>query len=206
MSNYTTPQETFWAETIGQAYMDHNKFEPSIRRSVRKEFYDLFEDLDKNSKVLEIGCNLGTNLAILHNMGFNNLNGVEIFKGAAEEAKKNVPSANITLGTALNLPYKNEEFDIVFTSGVLIHQHPSKGGLQQFIGEMVRVSNKFIIGLEDYHSTFLPTSVYRGEKERHWRGPYADAIKISFPDLKLTHKSRMDHWNNFPREQYIFEK
>ena len=139
-------------------------------------------------------------------MGFKTLHGVEIFDGAVKEAKKNVPTADIVLGTALDLPYKEDEFDIVFTCGVLIHQHPSKGGLQQFINEMVRVSNKFIIGLEDYHNTFLPTSIYRGEKERHWKGPYADAIKVAHPNLQLTHRSRVDHQHNYPREQYVFQK
>ena len=63
MNNYTTSQEKFWSEEIGQAYMEHNKFEPELRKEKRKEFYDLFNTLDKEAKILECGCNNGTNFA-----------------------------------------------------------------------------------------------------------------------------------------------
>ena len=53
MNNYTTSQEKFWSEEIGQAYMEHNKFEPELRKEKRKEFYDLFNTLDKEAKILE---------------------------------------------------------------------------------------------------------------------------------------------------------
>ena len=119
MTDNLTPQEIFWSKKIGQAYMEHNKFEPEERIIQRSTFFDLFNFLNKDTKILECGCNLGTNLAILKERGFNNLHGIEIFEGAANEARKNIPTSQITTGTMLNLPYKDNEFDVVFTKDIV---------------------------------------------------------------------------------------
>ena len=202
-SEKLSPQEIFWSQKIGQAYMEHNKFEPIERKKHRSEFYQLFENYDKNSKILEVGCNLGTNIKILENMNFNNLYGIDIFEGAINTAKTNVPNANFKVGTALNLPYKDNEFDIVFTSGVLIHQDPDTI-LPKVLSEIYRVSNKTIIGLEDYRVMFK-SRMYRGEEKRYWSGPYHKAFQHYHKDLKPITKSQVEH-HGLPRIQYVFEK
>ena len=53
-SEKLSPQEIFWSQKIGQAYMEHNKFEPIERKKHRSEFYQLFENYDKNSKILYV--------------------------------------------------------------------------------------------------------------------------------------------------------
>ena len=103
----------------------------------------------------------------------------------------------------LNLPYKDNEFDVVFTSGVLIHQNP-KNSLIKALSEIYRVSNNFIIGLEDFAPMFQ-TRTYRGEEERYWQGPYHDFIQNQFPSLKPQTISHVTH-NNWPRVQYVFQK
>ena len=203
MNNYTTSQEKFWSEEIGQAYMEHNKFEPELRKEKRKEFYDLFNTLDKEVKILECGCNNGTNLAILSSMGFNNLYGLEIFEGAANEARKNNPKAQITVGTLLDLPYNDNEFDAVFTSGVLIHQNP-QNSLIKAVSEIYRVSNQFIFGLEDYAGSFQCRS-YRGKPDAYWFGPYCDFIQKQYPNLDCLHTSHCKY-SDFPIAQYVFQK
>ena len=37
MNNYTTSQEKFWSEEIGQAYLEKNLFEPELRKEKRGE-------------------------------------------------------------------------------------------------------------------------------------------------------------------------
>jgi len=197
-----TPQEIFWSQKIGSSYMEANKFNPSQRKEQRKEFYKLFSEFPKNYKILECGCNNGNNLAILKEMGFSNLYGVEIFKKAVKEAQSNIPCATITEGTMLDLPYKDNEFDVVFTSGVLIHQDP-KDSLIKSLSEIYRVSNNFIIGLEDFSTNFA-TKRYRGEHEKYWAGPYHDFIQKEFPDLALKSMSFVDH--SLTRVQYAFQK
>jgi len=48
--------------------------------------------------ILDIGCNSGYNLSLLHNKGFNNLYGIEPQKSAVEFVKKNREYINITEG------------------------------------------------------------------------------------------------------------
>jgi pseudaminic acid biosynthesis-associated methylase len=212
-----TPQEIFWSQKIGSSYMEANKFNPSQRKEQRKEFYKLFSEFPKNYKILECGCNNGNNLAILKEMGFSNLYGVEIFKKAVKEAQSNIPCATITEGTMLDLPYKDKEFDVVFTSGVLIHQDP-EDSLIKSLSEIYRVSNNFIIGLEDFstnkvgfsekNSKGFATKKYRGEHEKYWAGPYHDFIQKEFPDLTLKSMSFVGHNLSGLKDmvQYTFQK
>lgn len=194
-----TPQEIFWSEKIGQSYLEKNLFEPTERALTRTHFFELFRSFDLNAKILECGCNNGTNLAILKEMGFNNLHGIEIFKGAVEEAKINIPSATITEGTMLNLPYNDKEFDIVFTCGVLIHQHP-QNSLPIALNEIYRVTKSNILGYENYTPTHTSRGNYRGETDRYWWGPFHEIIQNQFPSIVLTSNFITNHkasWINY---------
>tara|TARA_R110000851_G_scaffold95215_1_gene206950 strand:+ start:423 stop:1040 length:618 start_codon:yes stop_codon:yes gene_type:complete len=199
----TTPQEIFWSEKIGQSYLENNKFEPEERLQTRSQFFDLFKNIDPNSKILECGCNNGTNLAILNKMGFNNLHGLEIYKGAVEEAKTNTPYATITEGTMLNLPYKDNEFDVVFTCGVLIHQNP-ENSLPTTLNEIYRVSKNNILGYEHYSKEFESRGNYRGEIDRYWSGPFDKFIQNLYPNIVLKNSFTIDHKGKFIN--YFFQK
>jgi len=115
----------------------------------RTEYNEMFlGNLDRSIKILEVGCNVGNQLMLLQKMGFNNLYGVEINEYAVEEAKKRTNDICIMQGSVYNLPYENNEFDLVFTSGVLIHISPKN--IFQAMKEIYRCSNKYIWGYENY--------------------------------------------------------
>ena len=178
----TNPQEEFWKGPAAAAYMNRHK-DVGDRYFDRKGFFDLFENFSRNMPILEVGCNLGINLFILQKLGFTNLHGLDIYPSAVEVAKKFIPAAQFSVGTLLELPYADEEFGAVFSSGVLIHQDP-EGPLLTAMEEMVRCSSDYILGFEDYADTFEAPQCYN-RNDLYWRGPYSELWKDPQYGLQL---------------------
>ena len=107
---------------------------------------------EPDAKILEIGCNAGRNLAHLAGAGFRNLEGVEISERAVRLLREAYPElAHIT--KVHNAPIENVipkfrdgEFDLVFTMGLLEHIHEKSIWVFPEIG---RITEKFLITMED---------------------------------------------------------
>ncbi len=75
----------------------------------------------ENKKLLEIGCGNGTNIQKLIRFGFNpaNIFANDLIEERLHSAELNLPSQiNFYVGSALDLNFKENEFDIVFQSMV----------------------------------------------------------------------------------------
>src|SRR5687768_11518603 len=116
-----TTQLKFWKGEFGQEYTDRNSYDQDswdtfylknwgIVKSAMNEACMGF--LDKNSKILEVGCNIGLQLMCFQRMGYENLHGIEIQHYAVEKAKQNTKGINIIQGSAFDLPYKDDWFDL----------------------------------------------------------------------------------------------
>jgi len=68
---------------------------------------------------------VGIKLEILKEMGFSKLNGLEMNPKAIKIAQKNHPEINFINSSIEEYDSKGKTFDLVFTYGVLIHQHPA---------------------------------------------------------------------------------
>lgn len=107
---------------------------------------------DKNSTVLDLGCNVGRNMNYLFVRGYEHLSGIDISKRAIDLMQKSFPimakSSSVYNDSFENiLPNtKNLKFDIVFTSAVLMHIHKDSEYLLDYIPKLV---NKFLITFED---------------------------------------------------------
>jgi pseudaminic acid biosynthesis-associated methylase len=122
----------------------------------------------------------------LQRAGFSNLYGIELQPYAVEQAKQTTRGINIVQGSGFDLPFRDGYFDLVCTSGVLIHVAPSD--LPKFMSEMVRCSGRFIWGYE-YYSEELTSIPYRGNDGFLWKADYASLFQRQFPDLRLAKKS-----------------
>lgn len=192
----TTTQEQFWQSEFGDNYIDRNTFSPEELDRLYEERYGtsrraMFEELLGNRQIetiLEVGCNNGNQLAALAIWQPNlKLTGLEINHRAATAARARLPAANIVEASALTLPFASNEFDLVFTAGVLIHIHPNDH--QQVMSEIVRVSKKYIWGLEYYAPNLVPIN-YRGNTDRLWKMDFAKRYQEFSPDLKLVKEAR----------------
>lgn len=140
--------------------------------------------------VLEVGCNIGNKLALLHEMGYKNLTGVEPLNFAINEGKKRYPFINFKQGTVFDLPFADGSFDLVFTAGVLIHINPDD--LSRAMNEIARVSGRWILGFE-YYAVKPEWVIYRGKDELLWKRNFmGEYLKIA-PGLKILYQKLLNH-------------
>jgi pseudaminic acid biosynthesis-associated methylase len=146
-----TDQARVWMGDFGREYTDRNDQTPDELDCFYQENYGItrsklneafLSGISKQARILEVGCNTGTQLLMLQKMGYTSLYGIEIQAYALEHAKARLPQAVLSLACALSIPYPEKCFDLVFTSGVLIHIAPSD--LARVLGEIHRCSKKWI--------------------------------------------------------------
>ena len=110
-------------------------------------------------KICEVGTNVGNNL-----IGFpktSDVTGVDLNEYALSINKEKHPEFKFDLASALDLPYSDDSFDLVFTRGVLIHIDPTN--IDKAIDELFRVSKKWIINLEYFGEDSKSISWKRGD-------------------------------------------
>ncbi len=97
----------------------------------------------RDASILELGCSVGRNLYFLKQDGYNFLAGVEINPRAVEIAGVEFGMAEaITNASIENYLPSSQVFDVVFTSGVLMHLHPKS---EWVFDVMAHIAEKFII-------------------------------------------------------------
>jgi SAM-dependent methyltransferase len=104
--------------------------------------------------ILEIGCNVGRNLAHLHEAGYRRLTGIEINGEALDVLRTTYPEM-AAIATLINAPVEEAihdlgsgSSDIVFTMAVLEHLHPES---ESVFDEMIRVAGSTVVTIEDEH-------------------------------------------------------
>jgi SAM-dependent methyltransferase len=122
------------------------------------------------SSVLEVGCNAGTNLNRLRELGFEQLSGIEINPHALEALRNVYPKLakkatliedSIESGLA---GLADGAVDVVFSMAVLIHLHPTS--LEAF-GQLARVARYVcVIELETTSNSYVFPRNYRRVFER----------------------------------------
>lgn len=184
-------QLNIWESNFGQEYTDRNNLSLNDLEKLYKNNYGvtrtalntLFLDkLDYSKKILEIGSNFGIQLLCLQRMGFQNLYGIEPQEYAVHLSKKRTKNINIIRGNVFDVPFKDNFFDIVFTSGVLIHIHPKN--IKKALKEIYRCSCEYIWGFEYYSEKYTELE-YRGQKEALWKANFPKIYQDIFPDIKI---------------------
>lgn len=108
--------------------------------------------LKEQGSILEIGCNVGRNLAHLYRAGFRRLAAIEINEDALRLLRQTFPEvaavARFERGAVEEKikVFPDNEFDLVFTMAVLEHIHKDS---EWIFGEMVRVTKDLLITVED---------------------------------------------------------
>jgi pseudaminic acid biosynthesis-associated methylase len=209
-----TTQEEVWKTIFGESYNHRNDFDNKALDEVyisdigisRTEMNEKFiGDLDRDISILEVGCNIGMQLVNLKEMGFKNLYGIELQPHAVELANLRTPGINIIQGTAYDIPFKNEYFDLVFTSRVLIHLNPSE--IEKAIKEIVRCSKKYIYGNEYYADELTEIKNYHGQNNIAWKRNFPQLFLDVSPDLKLLKEEKYKYtFNDDLDTTYLFEK
>lgn len=192
-----------WKNEFGKTYTDRNNMTVEEMNLLYKANYgitrtelnnEFLKDFDKRIRILEVGSNIGNQLLCLQNMGFANLYGLEPQLYAVELSKKNTKSINIIEGNAFDIPFKDNYFDLVFTSGVLIHINPEN--INKALDELYRCSNSYIWGFEYFIPVGYEMIQYRGKEELLWKTDFSRLFLDRFSDLFVVKKKIIKYTNN----------
>ncbi len=187
-----------WSTDFGKDYTDRNpqnladlnalctKKYGVTRSSTLQKFVS---DLDRGAKILEVGCNTGTQLECFQSLGFSKLHGVEPLLYALEIAKSK-KGISVVPGSAFDLPFRDGYFDLVFTAGVLIHIEPAMLG--RAMDEIHRGSARYIMGTEYFWENHQEVP-YRGKAAMLWKANFAKMYLDRFPDLTLVKEERLKY-------------
>ena len=197
-----TFQEAAWSGDFGKEYTERNTFDIEQLNALYIKNYGVSREqmnlefigsLNKEYKILEVGTNSGNQLALLQKMGFKNLYGIEINEHAVDLARKRLKGINVIQGSAFDIPFKDNFFDLVYTAGVLIHI--SKDDVNKVISEMHRCSKKYIWGFE-YYSNDAKEVSYRGNTNLLWKADFSGLFRKLFPDLNLLKETKYKYLEN----------
>lgn len=208
-----TDQMNTWEGEFGRLYTDRNPRTQAdvddlylrnfgmTRTQLNEEFLTNF---DRDIKILEVGANVGAQLQILQQMGFRNLYGIELQMYAVERAKNVTSKINLIQGNAFDIPFKDGFFDLVYTSGVLIHISPSD--ILNALKEIYRCSRHYIWGFE-YFSEKYVTVQYRGQDDLLWKTNFARLYQSEFSDLALVADKKVPYLDdNNTDYMFLLEK
>jgi len=197
-----TKQSREWASDFGRDYTARNTFDPAELDALWMTNYGVTRTamnrkilgvVPPDARILEVGCNVGNQLLLLHGMGYTNLSGIDVQGYAVQIAQTRVPGASVIEGSALDIPFPDRHFDLVFTSGLLIHISPAD--LPRVLHEIHRVARTWILGSE-YYAPNLTEINYRGHEDLLWKDDFAKLYQHQFADLQLLQEERLPYLNS----------
>lgn len=147
--------QTYWATRGSQRANDENHplaYRKNLGWSLLLAEWLEEARLPQAAPILELGCNIGRNLALLRRRGFTSLAAIEI-NGHALETMRRLHPETAQRARLIHAPLEQAlpnladgEFDLVYSMAVLEHVHTDS----DFIFEhVVRVTRRFVLTVED---------------------------------------------------------
>ena len=176
-------QLKFWTGEFGDLYWRRNQMTPEKMKVCMKAYRRIFQGI-KVQSVLEVGSNIGVQLAIIRKLLESKIKlyAVEPNKTAFVQLTQN---KDLQLTRAYNcdafhLPFKDHSVDLVFTSGVLIHITPDH--LLKATQEIVRVAKRYVLCIE-FFSHEPEEKAYRGNRNVFFKRDFGAYYLDHFPEL-----------------------
>ena len=128
--------EPFWDD---YAKNHLNNFNYEMAKFIR----DLALSL-RMENILEVGCNAGNDLKLFpQEFGVNGIDTSEI---AINQALQNLPKFNFKRANIVEIPFKDNSIDLVFTRNVFNYLEFAQ--IKKAVDELFRVSKKYIFNIE----------------------------------------------------------
>jgi SAM-dependent methyltransferase len=147
MKEYKFNRETFWLDPTKSGAPDKRV------SSCRPEYYLGLDNVTtlvvstvkhyakKSDSILEIGCGTGRNLVALKKAGYKYLTGIEISPKTVEVGWEHFPTykkIQVIIGAAEKVIDEVGDFDVIYTSGLLMHIPPEHEWLFERISQKAR--------------------------------------------------------------------
>lgn len=111
-------------------YPDGNKGRKQYWKKCLSKFINLSSL--KGKKVLDVGCGTGTFSSIMQESAADTY-AIDLSRKSIKYVNQTYPKINASTGDALDLPYADNEFDVVLSMGVLHHTENTKKGFRECI-------------------------------------------------------------------------
>lgn len=155
-----------------------------------------FDRLDRNSQIVEIFCGRGGGLVALKRLGFENVEGVDLSDSLLQQYRG---SARLHLADCLDLPFDDNEYDIVIVQGGLHHLPDLPKDLDtalQGVRRILKPGGSFFV-IEPWRTPFLTFAHFVVEqplmRKVYKRG---DALAAMTDRERVTY----ENWLNRPNE------
>lgn len=115
--------------------------------------------------IFDVGCGEGFSLSLIQKSGIRaKLSGVDASRKSLALGKKEFPHLDLAYGDIYNLQAKNNAYDVVLCTEVLEHlENPQKA-----LGELKRVSRKYVIISVPHEPWFMFVNFLRGKYLSRW--------------------------------------
>jgi pseudaminic acid biosynthesis-associated methylase len=199
-------QQNFWINQYAQEYRNKNNawdVELGVEGWIK-----MLNKTNNIDNLLECGCNIGRNISLLNKALPNSKKSIiEISPEAFNIANNTYEIDKSFNGSIIDSNFENESFDLVFSSGVLIHIHPKD--LLANMKKMFDYSKKYVLIAEYFNRT--PTMIeYQGQKDKLFKSDFGKKFIENF-DVKLVdygflwgHIYDNGGWDDFT--WWLFEK
>lgn len=139
---------------------DFLEFDREIRHPVRK----MIVDRAVGETVLDVGCATCIDYPLWRDAGFR-YTGVDFTKKFVDRAKMLYPDVDARVADALDLPFEDGSYDLVYAKDLIEHIYP--GGMWKAMGEMWRVAGmKMMVAF--FKAPVVGASVYRRNHLGFW--------------------------------------
>lgn len=190
--------ENLWRGEFGDNYTERNRKAGALR----SDFWSSLLDRYRTGTVLEVGCNVGSNLQHIAPKTTVAV-GVDINRDALRLMLDSVPGAYGVETAARCLPFRSEAFDLTVTAGVLIHQ--PEESLPNVMDELVRCSAGWVLCAE-YRAAETTEVAYRGVEGALFKRDYK-RLFLDRHDLTVIEEGFLGPDDGFDDVTwYLFEK
>lgn len=166
--------------------------------------------MDKNAKVLDIGCGAGRTTFGLYKLGFRNLIGVDITPGMIESAKEIQSEMNTDIrfevGDACNLEFADETFNhciFSFNGFMQIPQRQNRIKAMKEINHVLKTGGIFIFTTHDREKNADWLWFWEEEKKR-WDSGIIDTRIFEYGDRIIPYNGR-EIFLHFPVRDEILQ-
>lgn len=185
-------KKEFSHDSVVEQYEDYTK-NIGLWKSER-EMFDKF--VDKNAKILDLGCGAGRTTISLVENGWCNIIGVDLSENMIESATKITKERDLDIafeaGDATNLRFADGEFDLVFFSfnGLMcIPDRINRVKAMAEINRVLKIGGIFIFTTHDRDLTPDEFKHIWAEEKTKWENGTQDSRIIDFGDRITTEKN-----------------
>ena len=177
------------------AYLRFESPQEEIRKFIGRLKFMGAMKWPRNAKIVELFCGRGSGLRALHQLGFNEVEGIDLSPSLAAEY---AGPGKILVGDCRQLPFENTSKDILIVQGGLHHLSALPDDLNRVLAEGSRVLRQdgLLVVVEPWATVFLSVvHALCGSRTVRMLSPKIDALAIMIYYERQTYKQ----WLNQPR-------